>query len=186
MIEGTNARLRILPSDKMTCKDQQQQHNSSSVHSASSPMPPSPRENSIGVVHFFGGVFVGAVAEVLTAFVQVGGLDSSSSSTTPVSGAKGGLKRKRDGQAPPTEEFDATPQAPEGRAATRAKAAGQGCTSFVSECSLPTDKGNFRLRAYRYRDSKKAHEPVVMVAGDVRGRENVPVRVHDQCQTSEV
>ncbi|CAM9601670.1 unnamed protein product, partial [Hapterophycus canaliculatus] len=135
----------------------------------------------MGVVHLFGGVFVGAVAEVLTAFAQVGQLDSSS---PPVGGAKGGLKRKRDGQSPP--EFDATPQAPEGRDATRAKAAGQGCTSFVSECSLPTDKGNFRLRAYRYRDSKKSHEPVVMVAGDVRGREKLPVRVHDQCQTSEV
>ncbi|CAN0396975.1 unnamed protein product, partial [Laminaria digitata] len=81
---------------------------------------------------------------------------------------------------------DATPRAPGARAAAHAKAVGQGCTSFVSECSLPTDKGRFRLRAYRYHGSDKSHEPVVMVAGKVRGRESVPVRVHDQCQTSEV
>lgn len=83
---------------------------------------------------------------------------------------------------------DATPVAPApgGRAAARAKAEGQDCTSFVSECQLPTDRGLFRLRAYRYNGIDKQHEPVVMVAGHVRGREHVPVRVHDQCQTSEV
>lgn len=83
---------------------------------------------------------------------------------------------------------DATPLAPAagGREAARAKAKGQDHTSFVSECKLPTDKGQFRLRAYRYAGTDKFHEPVVMVAGDVRGRANVPVRVHDQCQTSEV
>ena len=64
--------------------------------------------------------------------------------------------------------------------------AADGCTSFVSECSLPTEKGMFRLRAYRYSSRRKSHEPVVMVCGDVRGRDGVPVRVHDQCQTSEV
>lgn len=179
MIEGTTARLQILPAESTSFKTQQQ--HISCVDTASSPMPPSQHGNKIGVVHLFGGVFVGAVAEVLTAFAQVsGGVDNP-----PVGGAKSGLKRKRAGGQSPT-EFDATPQAPEGRDASRAKAAGQDCTSFVSECSLPTDKGEFRLRAYRYRDSKKAHEPVVMVAGDLRGREKVPVRVHDQCQTSEV
>lgn len=83
---------------------------------------------------------------------------------------------------------DAVPHAPlaGGRAAARAKAEGQDGTSFVSECQLPTDKGQFRLRAYRFAGKDKSHEPVVMVAGDVRGKADVPVRVHDQCQTSEV
>ncbi|CAM9171159.1 unnamed protein product [Choristocarpus tenellus] len=81
---------------------------------------------------------------------------------------------------------DATPRAPGGWAAAHAIASGQGCTSFVSECDLPTSKGDFRLRAYRYNGPDKFHEPVVMVAGDVKGREHIPIRVHDQCQTSEV
>lgn len=100
----------------------------------------------------------------------------------------GGLKRKFHTfvENSPPGVGDATPRAPGGLAAARAKAAGQGRTSFVSECSLPTDKGGFKLRAYRYLGSDKSHEPVVMVAGKVRGREGVPVRVHDQCQTSEV
>lgn len=109
-------------------------------------------------------------------------------SKRPASGLKRKLSATQDGLAasPDRPIGDATPRAPGGRAAARAMAAGQGCTSFVSECTLPTDKGEFRLRAYRYHASDKSHEPVVMVAGDVRGRENVPVRVHDQCQTSEV
>lgn len=58
--------------------------------------------------------------------------------------------------------------------------------SFVSECDLPTDLGLFRLRSYRFVTERKIHEPVVMIAGDIRGGSSVPVRVHDQCQTSEV
>ena len=58
--------------------------------------------------------------------------------------------------------------------------------NFVSECNLPTERGLFRLRAYRFESKRKTHEPVVMIAGDIRGRSSVPVRVHDQCQTSEV
>lgn len=58
--------------------------------------------------------------------------------------------------------------------------------SFVSECDLPTDLGLFRLRSYRFVTERKTHEPVVMIAGDIRGGSSVPVRVHDQCQTSEV
>lgn len=109
-------------------------------------------------------------------------------SKRPASGFKRKLSATQDGlgASPDRPIGDATPRAPGGRAAARAMAAGNGCTSFVSECILPTDKGEFRLRAYRYHASDKSHEPVVMVAGDIRGRENVPVRVHDQCQTSEV
>jgi len=34
--------------------------------------------------------------------------------------------------------------------------------------------------------SKQSLEPVVVVSGDVRGKEDILVRVHDQCLTSEV
>lgn len=122
---------------------------------------------------------------------DIGRVSDSSSDRTLPERPVGGLKRKlhsfvEDDSPGVVVTGDATPRAPGGRAAARAKAEGQGCTSFVSECGLPTDKGRFRLRAYRYHGSDKSHEPVVMVAGKVRGREGVPVRVHDQCQTSEV
>lgn len=122
---------------------------------------------------------------------DIGRVSDSSSDRTLPERPVGGLKRKlhsfvEDDSPGLVVTGDATPRAPGGRAAARAKAEGQGCTSFVSECGLPTDKGRFRLRAYRYHGSDKSHEPVVMVAGKVRGREGVPVRVHDQCQTSEV
>lgn len=93
-----------------------------------------------------------------------------------------GSKRRNHGVA----KDEATPPAPKEREAVKVVTKGRDLTSFVSECNLPTEKGQFRLRAYRYRGEDKSHEPVVMIAGDIRGREAVPVRVHDQCQTSEV
>jgi GTP cyclohydrolase II len=59
-------------------------------------------------------------------------------------------------------------------------------TSFVAETALPTDGGMFRVRAYRSTGSLRESEPIAMISGDVRGQRNVPVRVHDQCFTSEV
>lgn len=59
-------------------------------------------------------------------------------------------------------------------------------TTFVAETTLPTDAGLFRVRAYRAIGSLRESEPMAMVTGDVRGKRNVPVRVHDQCFTSEV
>ena len=55
---------------------------------------------------------------------------------------------------------------------------------FVSETLLPTGSGSFRVRAYRELDTGK--EPVAIVEGDVDGAEALPVRVHDECFTSEV
>jgi GTP cyclohydrolase II len=67
---------------------------------------------------------------------------------------------------------------------------------FVAETSLPTDLGNFRLRAYRADQSDNRYvgtEPCVIYATDKppfgedgKMAENVPIRVHDQCFTSEV
>ncbi|KAF4132643.1 GTP cyclohydrolase II [Phytophthora infestans] len=59
-------------------------------------------------------------------------------------------------------------------------------TTFVAETALPTDGGMFRVRAYRSVGSLRESEPIAMITGDVRGKRNVPVRVHDQCFTSEV
>jgi len=59
-------------------------------------------------------------------------------------------------------------------------------TKFVSECKMPTDRGDYRMRAYDYRSSTRKLEPIVMISGDIRDKENVLLRVHDQCFTSEV
>ncbi|CAB9520737.1 Riboflavin biosynthesis protein RibBA [Seminavis robusta] len=73
-------------------------------------------------------------------------------------------------------------------------------TEYIADTKLPTDRGNFRMRAYRvvgshshaYRNTE-AMEPIVIYAADKppfgtdnQLLENVPVRVHDQCLTSEV
>lgn len=69
---------------------------------------------------------------------------------------------------------------------------------FIAETNLPTDVGQFRLRAYRTEKASNeftGDEPCVIYAsdkppfGDKNGgdfKENVPVRIHDQCLTSEV
>jgi hypothetical protein len=69
---------------------------------------------------------------------------------------------------------------------------------FVAETDLPTDVGKFRLRAYRTDPDPvnefTGREPTVIYAADKSpfGRdsgqlqENVPIRIHDQCLTSEV
>ena len=74
----------------------------------------------------------------------------------------------------------------------------EGLTEFVAECDLPTDRGNFRMRAYSYRGAKVVvrdgenvlewheMEPIVIYKGNLRGSAQAVVRVHDQCYTSEV
>jgi len=59
-------------------------------------------------------------------------------------------------------------------------------TNFVAECDMPTALGHFRMRSYAYSSKAQNLEPIVMICGDVKDRENVIVRVHDQCFTSEV
>lgn len=61
-------------------------------------------------------------------------------------------------------------------------------TKFIAECLMPTALGRFRMRSYRYSNQQNNNklEPIVVVHGDVAGCENVIVRVHDQCFTSEV
>src|SRR5262245_14604963 len=53
--------------------------------------------------------------------------------------------------------------------------------TFYAEAALPTSLGSFKIRVYR----SGADEPVAMVKGTLAGAENVPVRVHSACFTSE-
>ncbi|MBX2799398.1 MAG: GTP cyclohydrolase II [Myxococcales bacterium] len=55
---------------------------------------------------------------------------------------------------------------------------------FVAETLLPTDKGRYRVRAYR--DHVTGTEPLAIAWGPVEGKQHLPVRVHDECLTSEV
>ncbi len=55
---------------------------------------------------------------------------------------------------------------------------------FVAETALPMKHGKYRVRAYR--DSLSGTEPLAIVWGDIEGRSGIPVRVHDECLTSEV
>ena len=68
--------------------------------------------------------------------------------------------------------------------------------TYIAETNLPTDLGLFRLRAYRIPRTNNQHvgtEPCVIYAADKppfgkdgKLAKDVPVRVHDQCFTSEV
>ncbi|GAX80850.1 hypothetical protein CEUSTIGMA_g8285.t1 [Chlamydomonas eustigma] len=61
-------------------------------------------------------------------------------------------------------------------------------TKFVAETLLPTRHGKFRLRGYKHSvdDGVTFSEPTAVINGTVEGQEEVPVRVHDACYTSEV
>jgi len=76
----------------------------------------------------------------------------------------------------------------------------EGTTLRIADCKMPTKKGLFRMRSYRHQGTKRVMrdgeqvlewvdmEPVVLYKG-IKGspmKENVLVRVHDQCFTSEV
>lgn len=65
---------------------------------------------------------------------------------------------------------------------------------YVAETKLPTDIGQFQLRAYRVPGAPVGQEPCVIYSRDKPPfgmsasalAEHVPVRIHDQCLTSEV
>lgn len=54
----------------------------------------------------------------------------------------------------------------------------------VSEASLPTEHGDFKVIAYETDVDNATH--VALVKGEVAGRENVLVRVHSECLTGDV
>jgi len=60
---------------------------------------------------------------------------------------------------------------------------------IAAQTTLPTTFGPFEMLVFHWEDGKTDHMPrdhVALVRGDVRGRGNVPVRVHSECMTSEV
>src|SRR5579859_238519 len=63
---------------------------------------------------------------------------------------------------------------------------------LVAKATIPTRYGEFDTHVFRVRlDSADdanglAEEHLALVRGDVRGRENVLIRVHSECMTSEV
>ena len=59
---------------------------------------------------------------------------------------------------------------------------------YVAETKLPTDVGQYQLRAYRVKGAPLGQEPCVIYSRDKPpfGHDHVPVRIHDQCLTSEV
>jgi len=58
---------------------------------------------------------------------------------------------------------------------------------FVAETRLPTRRGVYRVRGYRHTTKTgKVDEIIVIIHGQVEGRSDVPLRVHDQCYTAEV
>jgi GTP cyclohydrolase II len=59
----------------------------------------------------------------------------------------------------------------------------RGRVAIYAEAPLPTERGMFR--AVIFRDEAAGAEHVAMVLGDVQDEE-VPVRVHSECLTSEV
>lgn len=70
-----------------------------------------------------------------------------------------------------------------------------GVTEYVGKCELPTADGNFTLYSFRQVGAPAGPnpspiEPVVLVASEhaglLEGAEGLPVRIHDQCLTSEV
>jgi GTP cyclohydrolase II len=72
-----------------------------------------------------------------------------------------------------------------GRSFSKSRVSSQ--VSFLAETNLPTLKGTYRVRAYQdIRKPGKEGEYVCVIWGKIEGLKEVPVRVHDQCFTSEV
>lgn len=55
---------------------------------------------------------------------------------------------------------------------------------LVASSSLPTRYGTFRI--FGFHDSRDSKEHTAIVRGDVKGRADVPVRIHSECHTGDV
>mgnify|MGYP001156057414 CR=1 FL=1 len=55
---------------------------------------------------------------------------------------------------------------------------------LVASSSLPTRFGEFRI--FGFHDDRDAKEHTAIVRGEVRGRGDVPVRIHSECHTGDV
>lgn len=63
---------------------------------------------------------------------------------------------------------------------------------IVAQTSLPTTFGPFDMIVFHWEDDRTStgadlpRDHVALVRGDVRGKRNVPARIHSECMTSEV
>ena len=57
---------------------------------------------------------------------------------------------------------------------------------WVASSPIPTRHGEFTTHIFHDAEDGHAKEHVALVFGAVDGEENVPVRVHSECMTSEV
>jgi GTP cyclohydrolase II len=55
---------------------------------------------------------------------------------------------------------------------------------FIAQTNLPTSMGNLVVRSYR--NTNTGHEPLALISGEISSSDEVPVRIHDACFTSEV
>lgn len=96
-------------------------------------------------------------------------------------------------QVPNQEDLYAPPDDATAAPQTTTTAFGSQQVEYVAETKLPTDVGAFQLRGYRIPGAPPGQEPCVIYCRDkppfgqdgVPSR-GVPVRIHDQCLTSEV
>ena len=68
---------------------------------------------------------------------------------------------------------------------------GVGQAEWLAESPLPTKHGQFATHVFRAIEAGPNDEPVekehvALVCGDIRGKAEVPIRVHSECLTSEV
>ncbi|EQC38021.1 hypothetical protein SDRG_04451 [Saprolegnia diclina VS20] len=64
---------------------------------------------------------------------------------------------------------------------------GLGCgvkTTFVAAAQLPTSSSDWHMHAFRSTGCRRMYEPIALVYGPIT--DNMHIRVHDQCMTSEV
>lgn len=57
------------------------------------------------------------------------------------------------------------------------------CVKIVAVANLPTRFGDFQIVAFFNNSDKKEH--IALIAGDVCGKEEVPVRLHSECLTGD-
>ena len=60
----------------------------------------------------------------------------------------------------------------------------RGKVKIIARAALPTQYGKFTVVAFCNSIDKKEH--VALVKGEVRGKENVPLRMHSECLTGDV
>lgn len=58
------------------------------------------------------------------------------------------------------------------------------CVALVSRAHLPTRFGEFEIAIFQ--NNKDAKDHIAITRGDLRNAEEVPIRVHSQCQTGDI